>query len=172
LDHPQNPEVCPSLLFFLSHSFSPQSWAATLPKNLHNNISLLPKQQHMSFLRAGQQYLHFLYVLDSSNSRTKTAWAARLTSTPAAAPKQRSTYKIAPPSSTPRQTTHARTAATPKTMQQFFAPKAGQNSRHMDSSSCTSSNSQRPAPNCPRQGQHTQQTHTRTSRFFLFLVSC
>jgi hypothetical protein len=39
----------------------------------------------------------------------------------------------------------------------------------MDSSSCTSSNSQRPAPNCPRQGQ---QTHTQTSRFFLFLVSC
>jgi hypothetical protein len=31
----------------------------------------------MSFSRAGQQDLHFLYVLDSSNSRTKTAWAAR-----------------------------------------------------------------------------------------------
>jgi hypothetical protein len=149
---------------------SPKS--GSLPKNLHSSISLLPKQQHMSFSRAGQQHLHFLYVLDSSNSRTKTAWAARLTSTPAAGPKQRSTYRIAPPSSTPFQTAPARTAATPKTMHQFFTPKAGQNSRHMDSSSCTSSNSQRPAPNCPRQGQHTQQTHTRTSRFFLFLVSC
>jgi hypothetical protein len=63
--------------------------------------------------------------------------------------------------------------------QQPAAPSAPGQQQHsaapaapMDSSSCTSSNSQRPAPNCPRQGQHTQQTHTRTSRFFLFLVSC
>jgi hypothetical protein len=55
----------------------PTAWAAALSKNLHSNISLLPKQQHVSFSRAGQQHLHFLYVLDSSNSRTKTAWAAR-----------------------------------------------------------------------------------------------
>jgi hypothetical protein len=52
----------------------PKAWAAALPKNLHSSISLLPKQQHMSFSRARQQHLHFLYVLDSSNSRTKTAW--------------------------------------------------------------------------------------------------
>jgi hypothetical protein len=82
----------------------PKAWAAALPKNLHNSISLLLKQQHMSFSRAGQQYLHFLYVLDSSNSRTKIAWAARcLTPKPVQQhPKQlSSTSKAAAASFTP-----------------------------------------------------------------------
>jgi hypothetical protein len=74
----------------------------------------------------------------------------------------------------PRQTApalgqqHLQHTSTPDSTLQHSATPAAP----MDSSSCTSSNSQRPAPNCPRQGQHTQQTHTRTSRFFLFLVSC
>jgi hypothetical protein len=63
---------------------------------------------------------------------------------------------------------HLQHTSTPDSNLQHSAAPAAP----MDSSSCTSSNSQRPAPNCPRQGQHTQQTHTRTSRFFLFLVSC
>jgi hypothetical protein len=65
-------------------------------------------------------------------------------------------------------TPNACSTSTPNSNLQHSAAPAAP----MDSSSCTSSNSQRPAPNCPRQGQHTQQTHTRTSRFFLFLVSC
>jgi hypothetical protein len=45
-----------SLIFVVPFLLSP-SWAAALPKNLHRSISLLPKQQHMSFSRAEQQYL-------------------------------------------------------------------------------------------------------------------
>jgi hypothetical protein len=46
-------------------------------------------------------------------AKQDSTWTAP-PSTPAEAPKQRSTYRIAPPSSTPRQTAPARTSATPK----------------------------------------------------------
>jgi len=70
-----------SLIFVVTFLLSP-SWAAALPKNLHSSISLLPKQQHMSFSRAGQQDLHFLHAWTTlgqqpaASPSTLHAWTA------------------------------------------------------------------------------------------------
>jgi hypothetical protein len=70
-----------SLIFVVPFLLSP-SWAAALPKNLHSSISLLPKQQHMSFSRAGQQDLHFLHAWTTLGQQPATspstlhAWTA------------------------------------------------------------------------------------------------
>jgi hypothetical protein len=70
-----------SLIFVVTFLLSP-SWAAALPKNLHSSISLLSKQQHMSFSRAGQQDLHFLHAWTTlgqqpaASPSTLHAWTA------------------------------------------------------------------------------------------------